>query len=126
LPGVRLIPIVLCVLLLGCAPQTPAGPRGETAPPAPIQSVVGSWGADTTVTVGGLSIPASTSAVFGANGTLSLTATSPGFGELFSGTGTWRLMPDGKTIQVSVEDATSTATFSGDSLVWRSSVWSRR
>jgi hypothetical protein len=47
-------------------------------------------------------------------------------GELFNGTGTWRLMPDGKTIQVSVEDATSTATFSEDRLLWRSSVWSRR
>jgi hypothetical protein len=126
LRGSWLIPVVLCVLLLGCAPQTPEGSRGETASPTPAQSVVGSWGAETTMTIGGALIPASTSAVFEANGTLSLTASSPALGELFSGTGTWRLMPDGKTVQVSVEDATSTATLSGDRLLWRGSVWSRR
>ena len=126
LRGFRLIPIALCVLLVGCAPQPPVKSPGQTESPAPAQSVVGSWGAETTITVGSALIPASTSAVFRADGTLSFTATSPALGELFNGTGTWRLMPDGKTIQISVEDATSTATFSEDRLLWRSSVWSRR
>jgi hypothetical protein len=78
------------------------------------------------MTVGTVPIPASTSATFAPDGTLSLSASSPDLGELFNETGTWKLMPDGNTIQTNIEGATSTGTLKGDELLWLRSTWSRR
>jgi hypothetical protein len=110
------------------APTTTQEPVQPTSPtkPSTQTSVVGTWETKTTFPLAGTQVPATNVATFKADGTVVLTATSADIGELFSEDGTWAATPDGQAVQVKLADAVSTATFSGDKLVWIRSTWTKR
>jgi hypothetical protein len=144
--GAWLVPVALCVLLAGCSQQSSPQPSTNTrqqgaglaqqnsgvaqagtspADPAPVPNMVGTWTSDSTMNAGGMSIPAHTTAIFKADGTVSVDSKSDDAGELFSASGTWQLLADGKTMRAKLEDTPSVGTLQGNQLVWLNLTWTR-
>jgi hypothetical protein len=138
--GAWLVPIALCALLAGCAPPSGSQPAASSAPstagvaqpttglaqPVPASRVPGTWTTSSTMKISGLSVPASTTAVFKADGTVSIDSESANVGQLFGASGTWKLAPDGVTIQAVIEDTPSSGTLNGNQLIWLNMTWTRQ